>query len=78
MDDTSHKKLNGIFKEILELEEDDNLENITRINCSNWDSLANVSLIAAISNEFDIELEISEMEFFTSVKSIKLLLEEKI
>ena len=74
--ETDHK-LTEIFRVVLDVDEQFDVLSARRINESRWDSLAHTSLVAAIESEFNIELDISEMERMTSFASTRLLLEEK-
>ena len=71
------EKLKLIFTSILDLKDDINIENLTKLSQPNWDSLAQVSLISAIANEFSVEIEVSEFELFTSFNAVRILLESK-
>lgn len=42
-----------------------------------WDSLAHISIIAAVQDEFDIEFELSEFAEITSVASLLALIRTK-
>ena len=71
-------KLKEILINTLELEESDNVDEITKLNCIKWDSLAQAIIIAAVADEFSIDISGNEFEMFNSFKSIKLFLEGKI
>ena len=73
----TEKKLLEIFSIVLEIENDNEIKNIRRINEVKWDSLAHVSLLSAIENEFEIFLDYDEKERVSSFKSTLLLLNEK-
>lgn len=78
MNSTNEKKLVEIFTVILELENDNkNVLSIRRLTEGNWDSLAHVSIVAAIESEFGLNLESSDMERMSSFAATRLLLEEK-
>ena len=71
------QKLLEIFSIVLEVENLEEIKNIRRINEVKWDSLAHVSLLSAIENEFEILLDYDEKERVSSFKSTLLLLNEK-
>ena len=71
-------KLKEILINTLELDESDNIDEITKLNCIKWDSLAQAIIIAAVADEFSIDISGNEFEMFNSFKSIKLFLEGKI
>ena len=77
MKDSNFEKLKLIFIDILNLDENADLEKLSKLSQPNWDSLAQVSLISAVANEFSLKIEANEFELFSSFKSIKMLLEDK-
>ena len=76
MNDQDAIKLAEIFRVVLELEDNEDVKGIRQINHKKWDSLAQVSLITAIESEFQITIDASDYERFTSYSAVKLLLEE--
>ena len=70
-------KLNSIFISTLDLENDNNIEEITQLSFPKWDSLAQAILIAAVADEFSVDISGEEFEMFNSYKSVKLFLEDK-
>lgn len=78
MNSANEKKLVEIFTVILELENDNkNVLSISRLTEENWDSLAHVSIVAAIESEFGVTLESDQMERMSSFAATRLILEEK-
>ena len=73
----NENKLVEIFRIILELDDNQELASVNRLTDENWDSLAHVSIVAAIESEFGLNLEISDMECMTSFSETRLLLEGK-
>ena len=73
----NNQKLEEIFKAIFEIEEVDQIHSIRRLTEPRWDSLAHVSLVAAIESEFSEFFDISDIERMSSYESVKLLLQEK-
>ncbi len=71
------KKLFEIFQVVLELDADEDVQSLRRLNEKRWDSLAHTSLIVAIESEFGIKLDIADMDRMTSFAATRLLLEEK-
>jgi acyl carrier protein len=78
MKEKNYLILSQIFRIIFELDDNENVENIRKLNEIKWDSIANVTLATAIESELNIKIDISEMDRFTSFKSIELLINEKI
>lgn len=70
------KQLKEIFLIVLDLPEETNVTALRRISCEKWDSLANVSLIAAIESELSVQLNIEQQDRFTSYESVRLLLDD--
>ena len=73
----NEKKLFEIFRVVLELDDSQDVYSARRLAEANWDSLAHVSIVAAIESEFGMNLEITDMERMTSFAATRLLLEEK-
>ena len=71
-------KLKDIFINTLDLNSNEDFENLSKLSCIKWDSLAQALLIAAVADEFSIDITGKEFELFNSYKSIKLFLENKI
>jgi len=71
------EKLRSILRTILEISDDIPVEFVRQITCRRWDSLAQVTMIAAIEAEFKVCITGPEYERFTSFSAIQLLLEEK-
>ena len=67
-----------IMRAVLDVDKDCDFSVIRRLNEQRWDSLAHVSLVVAIENEFAVKLEIAEMERMTSFVAIRVLLKGKI
>lgn len=78
MNSINEKKLVEIFRVILELDDSNqNVLSVSRLTEENWDSLAHVSIVAAIESEFGLNLESADMERMSSFAATRLLLEEK-
>jgi acyl carrier protein len=77
MIEANREKLKDIVRGVLELPEGAEVESVKRITTRRWDSLAQVSLIAAIEGEFSLALPVGDYGRFTSYKAIELLLDEK-
>ena len=67
-------KLKQIFIEVFSISEAE-VESYRKLNNSKWDSLASVTLIAAIESEFKIELQESDYESLSSFSSAELVLD---
>jgi acyl carrier protein len=70
-------KLVEIFRVVLDLNDKCDILAVRRISEPHWDSLAHVSIVAAIESEFSLQMEFSEMDRMTSFLATRLLLEEK-
>ena len=73
----TERMLAEIFNVVLDLPPESNVEKIRRISEPRWDSLAHVSLIAAIESEFKLTLNVADRERITSYGAAILLLREK-
>jgi len=70
-------KLREIFSVVLELPDDKELPSVRQLACDTWDSLATVSLMAAVESEFGLTLQAADQDRFTSYQSVLLLLRER-
>lgn len=68
------ERLKEIFCEVLKVKVD---ENSTPENTDGWDSLAHISLIVTIEDEFDVKFTMSEITQMTSFRKIYEMLGEK-
>ncbi|MBF0214016.1 MAG: acyl carrier protein [Magnetococcales bacterium] len=73
----TEQKLQEIFRAVLELDESESVASLRSLTEPRWNSLAHVSLLAAIESEFNLTLTIEEMDRITSYAAACLLLEEK-
>lgn len=76
MNSDTQMKLNEIFLIVLDQPDGTDVEQLRQVGCRKWDSLATVSLVAAVEAEFGLELNTTQRERFTSYQSIALVLEE--
>lgn len=66
-----------LFSEILEIPVNELNENTSPENTPQWDSLAAMMLVAAIENEFNIQLTTKEILKMSNLKAVSALLKEK-
>ena len=78
MKDNLNEKLNLILENILELDGSEEIESLSMISYPKWDSLAQLSIISALEDEFSIKISIKDFEMLSSYKSIKNMLTEKL
>lgn len=71
------EKLQEIFRAVFELPEGADVTRLRQMNTQKWDSLAHVSLVAAIESEFGVSLDAAEQLRMTSYQATQLLIEEK-
>lgn len=70
--------LEEMFRDILELPADQDVAQLSMLNEEKWDSLATVTLIAAIESGFGITLDSADYESMTSFAAVWMLVEEKL
>ncbi len=70
----NYKKLKEIFMEIFSINESE-IENFRKINNRKWDSIATVTLIAALESEFNVVIDDLDYESFSSFAAVELVLE---
>jgi acyl carrier protein len=66
-------RLRGVFRTALELPADADVDTLEYRGIEKWDSLAHMSLIAAIEDEFDIMIDtddVIDMSSFTKAREI--------
>ena len=68
-------KLEKILKKILKIK---NLKNVTSKNCKNWDSIAQMTIIMEIEENFKIQWSEKEIYSLNTVDKIKKFLKKKI
>ena len=70
----NYKKLKEIFMEIFSINESE-IESYRKINNRKWDSIASVTLIAAVESEFNVVIDVSDYESFSSFAAVELALD---
>jgi acyl carrier protein len=61
-------RLKGVFVEALELPADVDVENLKYRDIEQWDSLGHMTLVAAIEDEFDVQLDTEQVIDMSSFK----------
>ncbi|MFC8847513.1 MULTISPECIES: acyl carrier protein [unclassified Micromonospora] len=61
-------RLCGVFVDALELPEGTDVENVTYRGIEQWDSLGHMTLVAAIEDEFDVQLDTEQVIDMSSFK----------
>ena len=73
----NEQKLVEIFRIVLDFDDDYDVSTVRRLAEAKWDSLAHVSIVAAVESEFSMSLDSADMDRMTSFTATRLLLEEK-
>jgi hypothetical protein len=60
MTESMLESLQDIFRFVLQLPDETDLYSVRQDNTPKWDSMAQVSLVAGIEGEFDVQLELAE------------------
>ena len=71
------RKLAEVFRAVLGLDPDTDVTGVRQLSTPGWDSLAHVSLVAAIESEFGISIDIADSMALTSFRVATLYLEEQ-
>ena len=71
------KKLNQIFCEVYSVEESALNENFVNTNVDTWDSIHQLSMVAAIEESFDLMMDAEDILEMTSYENVKKLLTSK-
>lgn len=78
MSDMDQQKLEEVFRVVLDLPDGSDVSNVRRLTSRTWDSLAHVSLVAAIESEFNVKLDTTDSERLSSFQAACLLITEKV
>ncbi|HEX6499585.1 MAG TPA: acyl carrier protein [Micromonosporaceae bacterium] len=62
------ERLRNVFVETLELGDDVDVENLKYRDIEQWDSLGHMTLVAAIEDEFDVQLDTEQVIDMSSFK----------
>lgn len=65
---TVNDRLKNLFVEVLELPEGVEVESLKYRDIAQWDSLGHMSLVAAIEDEFDVQLDTEQVIGMSSFK----------
>ena len=74
---TNLEKLNQIFCEVYSVEESALNENFVNTNVDSWDSIHQLSMVAAIEEAFDLLIDTEDVLEMISYESVKNLLTTK-
>ena len=77
MDSTATEKLERIFRAVFELPDSAEVRHLRQLTVPNWDSLAHVSLVAALEGEFGTSIDVADTLRMTSFAAVQLVLEEQ-
>ncbi|TCR16037.1 acyl carrier protein [Streptomyces sp. BK205] len=73
---TNLERLRVIFMDILELADDSELDTVALFSTPGWDSMRHISLVMAIEDEFDVELEIDRIMEMKDLHTVVAALKE--
>lgn len=71
----SEPRLEAIFRHILHLSPSSDVTTLTQRDVPEWDSLAHVSLVLAIEDEFGVQVDASDALELTSYEAVSRFLE---
>lgn len=72
-----NKKIVALLAEVFGLRESDIHPELTRKDVGSWDSLKQMDLVMTLEREFDIVIEIADIQRMVSVAAILAFLQEK-
>ena len=72
------EKIQEIFKDVFDNEELLVEEKTTSEDIEEWDSMAQIDIVVALENEFQIKFTIEEVQKLTSIKSMMSTLSKKL
>jgi acyl carrier protein len=70
------ERLQAIFRGVFSLSSDADVSRCRQVAMPEWDSLAHVTLVAAIESEFGVSVDTADSLGLTSYESARLYLEE--
>ncbi len=71
----SEDRLQAVFRAVFDLPASADVSNCRQANTPTWDSMAHVSLVAAIEGEFGLTIDAGDSLTLTSYESARLYLE---
>lgn len=74
---TNLEKLNNIFCEVYSVEESALNETFVNTNVESWDSVHQLSMVAAIEESFDLMMDAEDILEMTSYENVKNILATK-
>ncbi|HKS06206.1 MAG TPA: acyl carrier protein [Gemmatimonadaceae bacterium] len=77
MTSPSSPRLQAIFRAVFEMPDGTDVSSLRQLHTPKWDSLAHVSLVAALESEFGVSLDASDQMRMTSYAATEALLQEK-
>lgn len=77
MNGTIHKRLSHIVVDVLRVNQEEVVDSLDMEETGTWDSLSHMQLIAALEEEFGIELTADEIVSMRSVGEIKRVLDRR-
>ena len=72
------RRVEAIFREVFDLAPATDVRDLEQESTPAWDSLGHVTLVAALENEFNVELSMAESLEITSFAKALLILEERV
>lgn len=70
-------RLQAIFRAVFEIPDGTDVTALRQLHTPKWDSLAHVSLVAALESEFGVSLDAGDQMRMTSYAATEALLQEK-
>ena len=70
-------RLQAIFRAVFEMSDSTDVTTLRQLHTPKWDSLAHVSLVAALESEFGVSLDAADQMRMTSYAATEALLQEK-
>jgi acyl carrier protein len=78
MTQQDEQKLSDVFRAVMNLQAGSDVSDLRQLSTPGWDSMAHVSLIAAVESEFAVTIDIEDSLDLTSYQAVKLYLEERV
>lgn len=63
-------RLADVIADVLEIDAEDVTENLGYDTCEDWDSLAQITILVSVENEFGVKFDAKEMTSLNTVRAI--------
>ena len=73
-----YQKLNEVFRDVFDDDTIEANENTTASDIDGWDSLAHITLVSAVEDEFDVKFDMKDVIAFKNVGDMARAIEKEL